>query len=66
MIADYIASKVRFKNKDLSTIELNEMLISQTRIKDTSDFILKRTDENFGKFIEFCTFHVNSFTAYSF
>lgn len=54
MIADYIANKVRFKNKDLSTIELNELLIPQSRIKDTSDFILKREDENFSKFIEFC------------
>lgn len=54
MIADYIASKVRFKNKDLSTIELNEMLIPQSQIKDTSDFILERTTENFPKFIEYC------------
>lgn len=54
MIADYMASKVRFKNKDLSSIELNEMLIPETRIKDTSDFVLKRDDENFGKFIQFC------------
>lgn len=53
MIADYIASKVRFKNKDLSTIELNEMLIPQARFKDTSDFILERKDENFPKFIEY-------------
>lgn len=65
MIADYIANKVRFKNKDLSTIELNEILIPESRIKDTSDFVLKRDDENFSKFVEFCkSFFHSSFSKH--
>lgn len=53
LIADHIASRVRSLNKNLSSLEVNDLLVPESRIFDTSDFVLERTDDNFASYIEF-------------
>lgn len=43
MVADYIAAKIKRKYPDLSAIELNEKILSEENISDTSEFSKERT-----------------------
>lgn len=52
LIADFIAAKVRAKNPDLSNIEVNEMTISESRIKETATWRTPRVDDKFARFLE--------------
>ncbi|ANB15049.1 Cms1p [Sugiyamaella lignohabitans] len=51
LIADYIAGKVRRRNPDLSTVELNELYLHESQFVDTSDFVESRSLENLPKFL---------------
>lgn len=52
MIADFIASKIRSKNSDLSNIELNDMYINQDSFEDTLGFTEERSLNNYPLFIK--------------
>jgi protein CMS1 len=53
LIADSIAAKTKALNKNLSSVELNDILLSESFFKDTSDFVPERNDDNLGHFISF-------------
>lgn len=53
LIADSIAAKTKSLNKNLSSVELNDILLSESSFKDTSDFVPERNDENLGHFVSF-------------
>lgn len=57
MIADFIAGKIRRKNKDLSTLELNDLYINQSKFEEVS-VDGDRTLENLPGFVEKTFSHI--------
>ncbi|ODQ66620.1 hypothetical protein NADFUDRAFT_7930, partial [Nadsonia fulvescens var. elongata DSM 6958] len=53
LIADFIASKIKAKNENLSTIELDELYINQNRIKATTDWGKGRDEANFMTYLRY-------------
>ncbi|CDK27312.1 unnamed protein product [Kuraishia capsulata CBS 1993] len=51
IIADFLASRIRKQNKDLSALELGELYLSKTVFKGTGDFDKPRTPENLSSFL---------------
>lgn len=51
LLADFVAGKLRQKNKDLSSLELNDLTIPQNQFVDTTSFDKDRELDNFDSFI---------------
>ncbi|KAK3394110.1 U3-containing 90S pre-ribosomal complex subunit-domain containing protein [Podospora didyma] len=52
LLADHIAKKTTRFGTDLSTVELSDLYISATVLKDTTSWQKPRTQENFPEFLE--------------
>jgi protein CMS1 len=53
---DYITAKIRRKNPDLSALELSELSLAESTIRETSGFSKDRSLNNIQQFLEKCMF----------